>query len=221
LATERLLPKTMRKLRDGRSVTIVAWGDSVTHGGGVGGGARDKWYQQVFARRLAERFPKASIHLVSAAWPGGNSHGWLAAQPGGKYDFKRDVLDRKPDLVTIEFVNDAGLSEQQTLTWYRHLLDLLQGVGAEVILITPHYVRPDWMHISTLKTTNDPRAYVRGLRRFSHENGVALADASMLWGRLWRQGIPYTTLLANSINHPDARGHALFADALMALFPTK
>ena len=218
-AAERLLPKTMEKIRKGQPLTILAWGDSVTAGGGLGNQARDQWYQNVFARRLAERFPHASIRLISAAWPGGNSHGWLAAPPGGTYDFKRDVLDRKPDVVTIEFVNDAGLSEAQTLTWYRHLLDLLEGVGAEVILITPHYVRPDWMHVDTLKVTDDPRPYVHGLRRFARENHVALADASKRWGRLWEQGIPYTTLLANSINHPDARGHALFADALMALFP--
>jgi hypothetical protein len=35
---------------------------------------------------------------------------------------------------------------------------------------------------------------------------------------LWRQGIPYNALMLNAINHPDARGMRLFADALMALF---
>ena len=60
---------------------------------------------------------------------------------------------------------------------------------------------------------------MRGLRRFAAENQVALADASRLWCRLHAQGLPYTTLLANAINHPDSRGQALFADALMALFP--
>jgi hypothetical protein len=39
------------------------------------------------------------------------------------------------------------------------------------------------------------------------------------WGRLWRQGIPYRTLLLNGINHPDIRGMQLFADSLMWLFP--
>ncbi len=40
-----------------------------------------------------------------------------------------------------------------------------------------------------------------------------------LWSRNWREGIPYTTLELNAINHPDERGMKLFADALMALFP--
>ena len=34
------------------------------------------------------------------------------APAGGTYDFQRDVPDRKPDLVTIEFVNDAYLDEE-------------------------------------------------------------------------------------------------------------
>jgi len=37
--------------------------------------------------------------------------------------------------------------------------------------------------------------------------------------RLWRQGIPYSTLLMNGINHPNPHGMKLFADSLMALFP--
>jgi hypothetical protein len=57
------------------------------------------------------------------------------------------------------------------------------------------------------------------LRAFASKHDVALADASRRYGRLWRQGIPYSTLMLNSINHPDARGMRIFADALMELFP--
>ena len=65
----------------------------------------------------------------------------------------------------------------------------------------------------------DPRPYVPWLRAFAAANGVVLAEASRRYGRLWRQGVPYNTLMTNTINHPDARGLRLFADALMALFP--
>jgi hypothetical protein len=65
----------------------------------------------------------------------------------------------------------------------------------------------------------DPRPYVKGLREFAPAHHVALADASLRWGHLWREGIPYTTLFLNAINHQDERGMKLFADALMALFP--
>jgi hypothetical protein len=81
-------------------------------------------------------------------------------------------------------------------------------------------VWPDWMGLTRERDIDeDPRPYVAGLRQFAANRGVALADASRRYGRLWRQGIPYTTLMLNSINHPDARGMKLFADALMELFP--
>jgi hypothetical protein len=63
----------------------------------------------------------------------------------------------------------------------------------------------------------DPRPYVHFLRRFAAARGVALADAARRWGRLWRQGIPYTTLLLNAINHPDERGMRVFADSAIRL----
>ena len=60
---------------------------------------------------------------------------------------------------------------------------------------------------------------MKGLREFTAKHNLALADASLRYGRLWRQGIPHSTIMLNSINHPDARGMKLFADALMELFP--
>ncbi|MBI2434872.1 MAG: hypothetical protein HYV26_18615 [Candidatus Hydrogenedentes bacterium] len=72
-----------------------------------------------------------------------------------------------------------------------------------------------------MKFDEDPRPYVKGLRAFAATQHVALADASVLWCRLWRQGVPYMTRLSNSINHPDAPGHKIFADALMGVFPAR
>jgi hypothetical protein len=103
---------------------------------------------------------------------------------------------------------------------YSKALRDFQAIGAEWIILTPHYVRPDWMGLTRQRDIDDdPRPYVGELRQFASNNPVCLADASKRWGRLWRQGIPYTTLFVNSINHPDERGMKIFADSLMALFP--
>ncbi len=211
-AAEKLLPNTLHKLRSGERLTLVAWGDSVTE---------MRVWQHQFVARLKERFPKADVNLVTAAWGGRGSRDYLEAPSGGAKDFVRDVLDAKPDVVVMEWVNDAYLDEAGVQTHYGGILSRLRGAGAEVIILTPHLVRPDWMAMDTLKYDEDPRPYVKGLRRFAAENGVALADASRLWCQLWRRGIPYLSTLENSINHPDKRGHALFADALMGLFPEK
>lgn len=86
--------------------------------------------------------------------------------------------------------------------------------------MTPHYVRPDWMGLTSQKQIDDdPRAYVKAVRKFASENDIAVAEGSLRYGRLWRQGIPYLTLMMNNINHPNPYGMSLFADALMELFP--
>jgi len=169
---------------------------------------------------LRARFPKAKIELVTEAWGGRNTGSFLAEPPGSEHNYGEKVLGAKPDLVVSEFVNDAGLNPEQVEERYAKLLGDFQAIGAEWIILTPHYVRPDWMGLSRERDIDeDPRPYVAGLRQFAAKHAVALAEAARRYGRLWRQGIPYTTLMLNSINHPDARGMSIFADALMELFP--
>lgn len=210
---ERFLPKTMAKLRSGERLKILAWGDSVTQGY-----LGDEQWQAQFVRRLKQRFPKANIELVTIGWGAHNSQHFLDAPPGHAGNFAERVLGARPDLVVSEFVNDVPLDPEKVEQNYRKFLRDFQGIGAEWIILTPHFCTfMSWP--SERDLDDDPRAYVKMLRRFAPENQVALADAAARYGRLWRQGIPYSTLMVNTVNHPDARGMAIFADALMALFP--
>lgn len=216
---EKFVPKALAKLRSGEPLRILAWGDSVTVGTYVPDWQKNRWQEQ-FVARLKERFPKAKIELVTEAWGGRNTSTYLAQPPGAEHNYKEKVLDAKPDLVVSEFVNDAGLNPEAVEKQYSKFLADFQAIGAEWIILTPHYVRPDWMGLTRERDIdNDPRPYVTGLRQFSAKHNVALADAALRYGRLWRQGIPHTSVMLNSINHPDARGMKLFADALMELFP--
>jgi len=216
---ERRLPKTLEKLRTGKPLRILAWGDSVTVGTFVPDPDRNRWQAQ-FVARLQERFPKAQIELVTEAWGGRSTATYLAEPPGSVHNYKEKVLGAKPDLVIMEFVNDAGLKPAQVEDRYSKFLADFQAIGAEWIILTPHYIRGDWMGLNREREIDDdPRPYVAGLRQFAAKHQVPLADASLRWGRLWRQGIPYSTLMLNAINHPDPRGMKLFADALMELFP--
>lgn len=208
---ERRLPKALAKLESGQPLRLLAWGDSVT---------TFERYQTMFAMRLKERFPRARIETVTEAWGGRNTGSYLKEPPGSLHNYEERVLARKPDLIVSEFVNDAGLNEQQVEERYGKLLADFRNIGAEWIILTPHYVRPDWMRLTRQRDIDDdPRPYVKGLRLFAEKNQVAIADASLRYGRLWRQGIPYLTLMDNNINHPNIFGHTLFADSLMALFP--
>lgn len=210
---ERLLPKTLAKLRSGEPLKILAWGDSVTQGY-LG---EDQWQNQ-FVRRLQKRFPKANITLVTVGWGAHTSTSFLEAPPGHIRNYDESVLQAHPDLVVSEFVNDASLDVATVEKNYDKFLLDFQHLGAEWIILTPHY--NSFMNLTSERNLdNDPRAYVKMVRRFAPEHGVALADAAARYGRLWRQGIPYSTLMVNTANHPDVRGMAIFADSLMSLFP--
>jgi lysophospholipase L1-like esterase len=216
---EQLLPKTINKLRSGDRLKLLAWGDSVTVGTYVPDWQQNRWQEQ-FVARLQRRFPKANIELVTEVWGGRNTESYLNEPPGSEHNYREKVLGRKPDLVVSEFVNDAELNPKQVEERYGKLLADFQAIGAEWIILTPHYVRPDWMGLNREREIDvDPRHYVAALRAFAPRHSIPLAEVSRRYGRLWRQGIPYTTLLLNSINHPDARGMKIFADALMELFP--
>lgn len=211
-----LLPKTWRKLNQGGTVRVLAWGDSVTAGGEVSDD-RFRWQNQ-FVQMLRKRFPRADIQLTTVAWGGRNSLDFLKEPPGSSYNFQEKVLNAAPDLIISEFVNDAFMNPEAVEENYSRLLEDFRQIGAEWIILTPHYVWPRWMGSPTARTEEDPRPYVAGLRQFADKHDVALADASLRWGHLVKEGIPYTTLLVNSLNHPDDRGHTMFALSLMELF---
>jgi hypothetical protein len=134
---EQLLPVTIKKLRSGERLRILAWGDSVTVGTFVPDWERNRWQEQ-FVARLKARFPRANIELLTEAWGGRNTASYLAEPPGSPHNYREKVLAVKPDLIVSEFVNDAGLSPAQVLERYGSLLTDFQGIGAEWIILTPH-----------------------------------------------------------------------------------
>jgi lysophospholipase L1-like esterase len=214
----RAIPATMAKLEAGGKVRILAWGDSVTDGSYLPEPHINRWQEQ-FVRRLRAHYPRAEITLMTEAWGGRNTDSYRAEPPGSLHNYQEKVLDLKPDLIISEFVNDAGLDEAGVYQRYGRIRDEFKAIGAEWIILTPHYVRPDWMGLRSEKgIDDDPRAYVKAVRKFAAKNNIALAEGSLRYGRLWRQGIPHSTLMMNNINHPNPFGMSLFADALMELF---
>lgn len=218
IAPTPTITRIKKRLENGEKIRILAWGDSVTDASYLPNRPADRWQDQ-FAARLRQQYPKATIELLTQAWGGRNTASYLAEPPGSPHNYQETVLALKPDVVISEFVNDAGSKPDVIAQRYAKIEADFKAIGAEWIILTPHYVRPDWMDLNRERDIDDdPRPYVKAVRQFAATHDVALADASLRWGRLWRQGIPHNTLLLNAINHPNARGMRLFADALMALF---
>ena len=217
------IPKTLAKLRSGQPVTIVCWGDSVTAGGNASQPALR--YVDVFAAGLRSRFPNSTIDVQNISLGGSGSRQWLhpdqhsyrgLAGSESPAQFDR-ILRAKPDLVSIEFVNDAGMTPEKVEETYGEILKRLEPTGAEVILITPHFTMWRMMGFHSMREA-EKRPYVIALREFAQKHNVGLADAAARWQHLALEGIPYLTLLHNTINHPDDRGHRLFAEELWKCF---
>lgn len=215
-AAKKYLPKTWKKLTSGQEVRVLAWGDSVTACGFL---PDEQRWQVKFVNRLQAMFPKAKIVLLTEAWGGRNSDTYRNEPVGSPKNYKEKVLALKPDLIVSEFVNDAFMTEEVVAQRYGEMKKDFEAQGMEWIILGPHYVRPDWMGLTSEHDIDeDPRPYVKGLRLFTKENNVPYADAPNLYGKLWRAGIPYNTLMTNNINHPNAFGMELFAASLARLF---
>jgi lysophospholipase L1-like esterase len=196
------LKRTLGLLAAGKPVTIVCWGDSVTAGGSSS--THDRCYVELLRARIKAAYPGSDIKVINAGIGGSSTESRRAG-------YEAEVLSYKPDLITVEYVNDCGLSAERIAQNYEEFTRLAREKLPEVefIIITPHLVRPDWMH--------NHSASVDAMRKAARDNRCALADTDNIWRNLRRVGIPYTTLLANEINHPDDLGHEFFAATLMKL----
>ncbi len=201
--------RTLGKLREGQPVMIVCWGDSVTVGGDAS--RPERRYVDLFATRLKERFPKSDIKVINAGIGGTSTHGRLKKYP-------EEVLAHKPDLITVEFVNDMRLPKKTLLANWTSAIKQARTIGAEFVIITPHFVMPSWM-AKRYARGRENREDCLALRQLAGDADVGLADAALRWELLEDAGVPYEILLMNGINHPDDRGHELFVDELMRLFP--
>ena len=94
------LPNVIAKLQAGGEIRIAYFGGSIT--------AAEGWRPQSL-KALQERYPKAKVSQIHAAIGGTGSD-------LGAFRMRRDVLDKKPDLIFVEFaVNDSGTAPERIL----------------------------------------------------------------------------------------------------------
>lgn len=216
---EKMLPKFMKKLKSGEKVRIMAWGDSVTVATFLPDWKTQAWFA-VFFKQLQEKYPNAQMELLREAWGGRTTTAYLAEPTGAEHNYQEKVLAPKADLYVSEFVNDASINSAELLRGnYERIHKDFQEIGAEWIIMTPHYVRPDWMGLDSERDIDeDPRPYVRFVRQFGAEKGIPIAEGAKRYGHLWREGIPYTVLMLNGINHPNPFGQKLLGDSVFEIF---
>lgn len=203
-----------RQLRDVKR--IVTLGDSITQGGGRPGG-----YVWLMDQYLQVLYPRQKIEIVNAGISGHKSNDMLAR-------FQRDVLDKKPDLVTISVgINDvwhgftpehpAGYGPRRVkledyISNVDAMLQAARKAGVDVVMFTTTTFEDQPESIRNLRVSH----YNQALRNLAAKYGYRVADQNAAFHAAWAKN-PSARLTTDQV-HLNGPGNELMArTALLAL----
>lgn len=206
-------------------ITIVAFGDSVTHGALLTENNYETVYWNLLRKKILNVRDYVPVNVINAGI-GGTS----ATTSLGRVD--RQVLAHHPDLIIICFgLNDVNDELDTWLSSLRYIFQKCLGSGADVLFMTPNmlntYVADDTLEeirdyaYVTADYQNSGRMdlYMESAVKLAEEMDVMVCDCYAQWKELSKTQ-DTTQLLINRINHPTAEMHELFADSLFKmLFP--
>ena len=201
------LAKSRAKLAAGGPFTLVAFGDSITHGGEAS--APELIYWQRWAADLQTKYPRARIEAINGATGGDTT-------TRGLQRLQAKVLDARPDLVLVAFgMNDHNRRGVPLPDFERQLHELVAriraGTTAEIVLLSTFPPNPRWIHSSQRMAD-----YAAATARVATATGCAYADVFGNWQAIAARKRP-EDLLANNINHPNDYGHWIYYAVLSAL----
>lgn len=201
-------------------ITIVAFGDSVTHGAVAFGEIN---YETVYWNRLKKKINTlrnyVPVNVINAGIGGITAKDSLARMD-------KQVLAHNPDLIIVCFgLNDVNGTLEDYLESLKEIFSKSQKSGADVIFMTPNMLNTtvtsdtseefyDYA-IKTAGMQNEGRMdlYIDSAIQLAENMGVTVCDCYRKWKKLSEtQDITY--LLANRINHPTKEMHELFAESL-------
>lgn len=205
-----------------RSVRIVAFGDSITNGASPAGMTEAHTFRDIVRRRLTERLG-TKVEVFNAG-----VNGDIVTLAMGR--LQRDVLDRKPDLVTIMFGgNEAGfyrpetngfadtprVSRDEFAAAVAKIVDRVRAEGITVVLMTcPPMTERYWgMHLEPYRKHGINflvKDYAQAMRDVAAEKKVELVDVY----RAFAEKPERLDYFPDGL-HPDARGHRAIADLLV------
>lgn len=210
----------MQELIENGPITIVAFGDSVTHGAVASGEIN---YETVYWNRLKKKINNlrdyVPVNVINAGIGGITANGSLERMD-------KQVLSHNPDLVIVCFgLNDINTPLDQYISAMETIFDRCQENGAEIILMTPNmlntYVSEDTPKeyyeyaIKTAEIQNSGKMdlYMDTVVNLATKKNIKVCDCYKKWKEL-SETQDINQLLANRINHPTKEMHELFAQSL-------
>lgn len=200
-------------------ITIVAFGDSVTHGALSGEYDQETVYWNRLRRMIIELNPYMPVNVINAGIGGITAKESIARMDA-------QVLQHNPDLIIVCFgLNDVNRELEDYLSALRIIFEKAKSSGAEVIFMTPNmlntYVAEDTEEslkeyaAITADAQNSGRMdrYMQEAMVLATQMQVTVCDCYARWKALSKTQ-DTTMLLCNRINHPTREMHQLFADCL-------
>ena len=193
---------SIEKLSKNEPLRIVAFGDSLTQGW-----MTRKGYVDFLHDMLVERYHN-NIEMINRGIPGNTSDDGLER-------LRRDVLDRAPDLVLLQFaLNDAymGSSPGRLKKNLKSMIVRIRlDTTAEILLLTSS---------SIYNQTEDKVAdtFYDAITSLAEEEKLPVAEVHSYWKRKISQGIDHGMLVQGDMVHPTVEGYRLMAEAVMEKF---
>ncbi len=201
-------------------ITIVAFGDSVTHGAlGAGEINYETVYWNLLKRKLNAVRNYIPVNVINAGIGGITAKGSLGR-------IESQVLSHNPDLVIVCFgLNDVNGTLEDYIESLKVIFEKCTAFGAETIFMTPNMLNTyvaegtEERYIAYAGVTagfqNGGRmdTYMSEAVKLAKDMGVKVCDCYSEWKKL-SETQDTTMMLANRINHPKAEMHELFAQSL-------
>jgi len=165
-------------------------------------------YPHLLHRELKKRHPNAVINMIVTGIGGENS-------PRGAERFERDVLNHKPDLLTIDYaLNDRGIGLESACKSWSSMIERALKNNIRIILLTP--TGDLTSDIADPETPLNKHASQIRMLAAKYETG--LADSQKRFQKYAKAHDGFEDLMSQ-FNHPNAKGHRLPAAELLAWFP--
>lgn len=205
------------------AITIVAFGDSVTHGIL---GYNEVGYETAYWNRLRKKILDIRNYVPVNVIDSG-IEGITAKNSLDRMD--RDVFAHNPDLVIIMFgLNDVNFPLEEYTESLATMFERCNEKGIYTIFMTPNmlntYVAEDTFEgyktyaEKTAQMQNEGRMdmYIEAAVKTAKENNIPVCDCYSKWKEMSKKQ-DTTMLLANRVNHPIREMHELFADNLFRI----
>jgi lysophospholipase L1-like esterase len=202
----RALAKTREKLQSGAPLRIAFCGDSVTQG--CFASSPQKSFVHVFMDKLKARYPQTTVQFVNYSVPGATSSIVFPR-------FVAEILPHHPDLIVVEFVNDISLDNQTIADNYQSFFTKARAFGADVIVCLPHLPAPSFAGVRSWSAVSG-KPYFTMMQKLAENNNIGLANVGRRWENAPNEGLNPLLLLADQANHPNDRGHEMYAEELLS-----